>query len=173
MPATYTLIASNTLSSSAASVTFSSIPNTYTDLVLKLSVRSARTDPSDTINFTINSIGGTSYSNTALVGNGSAASSGRVSNANDVDYSAAANAATSTSNTFSNVEIYIPNYAGSTNKPFSAFTAYEDNTTTAVIRANASLLSNTAAVTSITMATAGIGDFVSGSSFYLYGIKNS
>ncbi len=173
MPSTFTLISSNVLSSSAASVTFSAIPSTYTDLVLRVSARTARTDPSDTINFTINSIGGTSYSNTALIGNGASASSGRLSNANDVDYSAAADAAQATANTFSSVEIYIPNYAGSTNKPFSAFTAYEDNSTTAVIRANASLLSNTAAVTSISMATAGIGDFVSGSSFYLYGIKNS
>ena len=40
MPATYTLIASNTLSSAAASVTFSAIPATYTDLVLRYSARS-------------------------------------------------------------------------------------------------------------------------------------
>ena len=47
MATTYTLITSQTLASSAASVTFSSIPSTYTDLVLRVSARTDNAAVSD------------------------------------------------------------------------------------------------------------------------------
>lgn len=173
MPTTYQLIASNTLGSSAASVTFSSIPNTYTDLVLKWS---ARTDASgsqyDSIYLKFNG-NSANYSRVTLRGNGAAAASQIASNQTEANILISASAPTGTANTFSNVELYIPNYAGSTNKPFSSFSAQENNTTTAFIFANANLWSNTSAITSIAL-TPEIGpNFVSGSSFFLYGIKKS
>lgn len=168
MATTYTLISSNTLSSSQASVSLNSIPNTYTDIVLKIS---ARTDNAGTdfIQLTINSQTGT-YSNTLLLGNGSTASStrntgqsylraGYVNNAND------------TSNTFSYGEIYIPNYASTNDKPLSSIGYTENNATTAYISNYANLFQYSSAITSLTMVAN--GNFVSGSSFWLYGIKNS
>lgn len=72
---TYTLIASNTLGSAAASVTFSSIPATYTDLVLVMNAI-ATTNFTNT-NIVINSDTGANYSWTNLKGDGSSPSSAR------------------------------------------------------------------------------------------------
>jgi hypothetical protein len=173
MPSTYTLISSNVLASSAASVTFSSIPATFTDLVLRWS---ARTDASgsqyDSIYMKFNG-NSANYSRTTLRGNGAAAASQQASSQTEANILISASAPTGTSNTFSNVEIFIPSYTASQNKPFSSFSAQENNTTTAFLFANANLWSNTAAITSIAL-TPEIGpNFVSGSSFYLYGISKS
>ena len=169
MPSTYTLISSNVLSSGAASVTFSAIPSTYTDLVLKLSVRSLYSDVFDVLQTTLN--GSTAnFSGTRINGNGAAASSNTTANLNTITYG---NAATSTTNTFSNIEVYFPSYTASQNKPFSAFTAHENNNTTAYLQAAANLWSNTAAINSIQISTSSSSNFAIGSSFYLYGIKNS
>ncbi len=166
MPNTYTLISSNVLSSSAASVTFSSIPATFTDLVMLWSVNTSSLQDG-TIYFN-GTLGTTNYSRTFVAGNGATASSSRNSNreAIDMDYIGSA-----TANTFASGEMYLPNYAGSANKPLSTISALEANSTTAYLRANAGLARVTAAVTSLTIAAA--GTFSSGSSFYLYGIKNS
>ena len=174
MPATYTLISSNVLTSSAASVTLSAIPSTYTDLVVRFS---ARTDQTGSIWSQVwlrfNGSSAANYSYTFVRGNGAAASSS--SDLNDVKIVLAqgANAVDSTSNTFSSGEIYIPNYAGTANKPISGFTAQETNATTAFIAATAGLRSVTDAITSVTLLLDSTFQYVSGSSFYLYGIKNS
>lgn len=169
MANTYELISSNVLSTTAASVTFSSIPATYTDLVLRLSVRSDRAFNIDTLTFTLNT-STANLSNRYVWGTGSAAASG--SNTTNSTW-VRIDAATAASNTFSNVEFYIPSYTASQNKPFSSFFAMEDNTTTAYVGATAGLWSNTAALTSIQIGLTDGPNFVSGSSFYLYGIKNS
>ena len=171
MATTYTLIASNTLSSSAASVTFSAIPNTFTDLVLKISARSNEPGVSQTsIYFKPNL--GTVNSETRLLGNGSTVSSGRnASNSTSVLYYESQPAATATANTFNNMEIYIPSYTAAQNKPTGGFAAQETNNATAYISTVAGLTRSTTAISSITIES--IGSFVSGSSFFLYGIKNS
>jgi hypothetical protein len=79
-----------------------------------------------------------------------------------------ANSAGSTANTFSNIEVYVPSYAVSQNKPFSVHTATEYNSADyAQNEVDAMLWSNTAAITSLTLS--GL-TFAIGSSFYLYGI---
>lgn len=80
---------------------------------------------------------------------------------------------TTTSNTFGSDEIYIPNYIGSAKKVASIFGTMENNATASYINASAALSGITAAVTSILLSPAAAGNFVAGSSFYLYGIKNS
>jgi len=172
MPNTYTLISSNVLSSSAASVTFSAIPSTFTDLVVRWSARSDRSSVSDTMKLRINSDSAGNYSWTYLLGNGSVASSSQNS-ALDYISLGAADAATATSNTFANGELYIPNYLSSTKKPVSSINAQEDNTTAAQLWALASLWQGTAAITSVQLFPSIGPNFVAGSSFYLYGIKNS
>jgi asparagine N-glycosylation enzyme membrane subunit Stt3 len=172
MPNTYSLISSNVLTSTTASVTFSAIPNTYTDLVVRVSQRNDGTVGNfDQLSIRLNASGTTTHSRTQLKGDGSAATSTRTSNASTmtlVDGSPTANA---TANTFASSEFYIPNYAGSTSKPVSGFNGAETNATAAELMVIAGLYNSTNAVTDITIDSS--GSFVSGSSFYLYGIKNS
>ena len=172
MPSTYTLISSNVLSSSAASVTFSAIPATYTDLVLRCSLRSDVASTLENVTIRYNSDSATNYSLTRLRGDGSSASSSASSSANEMTFFAAADGSTATSNTFSSWELYIPSYTASQNKPMGSFQVQENNTTAANITAVATLWRNSAAITSM-LISAQSSNFVSGSSFYLYGIKNS
>jgi hypothetical protein len=173
MPSSRILIASNTLGSAAASVTFSSIPATYTDLVLRWSGRSDRAVTSQNVYVQLNgtSFDGT-YSFTSLRGQGSAADSTRTSS-DGAFYGGYIQGTSATSNTFNSSEYYFPNYAGSTNKVASSFTAVENNTSTIqYLTVDANLRSSTTAITSIVLSLPS-GNFVAGSSFFLYGIKNS
>jgi len=171
MANTYTLIASNTLSSSAASVTFSAIPNTYTDLVLRVSSRNNDTGTSEGFLTQFNSDTSTNYSWRALLVGGGAPGSQGYSNQADIENRQAGNGATS--NTFSSMEIYIPSYTASQNKPVSSYYVIEKNVTDAYIGVEAGLWRNTAAISSIKLFNNGSIVFASGSSFFLYGIKNS
>jgi hypothetical protein len=164
---TYTLISSQVLGSSAASVTFSSIPSTYKDLVLRYSFRDDYSGYTPFL-LTVNGLSTSIYSGTYASGNGSAASSGAISDGSSAQLHWPQNT-NSTANTFTNGEIYIPSYSNSLNKPFSAFTVSEWNTTINRIAIDAELIRITAAISSITL-TSGGGSFVAGSSFYLYGI---
>lgn len=175
MPATYQLIASNTLSSSAASVTFSAIPATYTDLVLRYTARSDESGTTNANYMIVNSETGNVYSDTYLYGYGSTTTSGRNTNTSNrafLSYIGVDSGATS--NTFSSVELYFPNYNSTTNKPVSLFGVSENNSsTTNVVNISAILLRITSGVTTINIAPPSANNFVSGSSFFLYGIKNS
>ena len=166
---TYTLISSQVLGSSAASVTFSSIPSTYKDLVIRYSARLDAATTASRLSF--NGDSATNYSDTAIYGNGSSASSTLDSSQTYIRPYASTDSSAMTTNTFASAELYIPNYAASTNKPLSNFGVTEDNSTSTavIIAATAALWRNTSAITSITF-TANTGNYVSGSSFYLYGI---
>lgn len=173
MANTYTLIASNTLTGTAASVTFSSIPSTYSDLVLKISERNDNTGVGAgtlLISYNSDTTGATTYSFVRLTGNGSTASSALTANTY-YNYSITEGSLWTTS-TFSNSEIYIPNYNSTSSKPVSTFNVAENNATTGHISTVANLYRGTSAISGITL-TAGGNNFVSGSSFFLYGISNS
>jgi hypothetical protein len=169
MPSTYTLIKGETLASSAASYTFTAIPSTFTDLVVRVSDRIGSTT-SNYINIIFNSDSASNYSRTYLQGNGASALSGQDSSVARTRYET--DISINTANTFASTEIYIPNYTVSQNKPLSLSNAWETNVTTAGIFGTASLWRNTSSINSITL-TPQTSTFVSGSSFYLYGIKNS
>jgi hypothetical protein len=174
MANTYSLIASNTLSTSAASVTFSAIPNTFTDLVVRVSARTDRAQTSDTTKMTINADNSAIYSFTKLRGDGTSALSNR--NTGNTSLSVEnTDGNTATSNTFDSTEIYIPNYLSTANKPISSIIMREDNSTAATTynSVQAHLYRNTSAITSLSFAPSNGPNFVSGSSFFLYGIKNS
>jgi hypothetical protein len=84
-------------------------------------------------------------------------------------------AVATTANTFSNTEVYIPNYAGSTNKSISVDAVNEANSSTDFVYGlflNAGIRSNTAAITAIRFSLL-VGNFVQYSTATLYGIKNS
>ncbi len=77
MPNTYELIKGETLASSAASYTFSAIPSTYTDLVVRVSARGDAGGSSNYYTIVLNANTGNVYSSTRVFGNGSTASSDR------------------------------------------------------------------------------------------------
>jgi hypothetical protein len=169
MTTSITAIASSTVGAGgAASVTFSSIPQTYTDLLIKVSLRNARSAGEAEVRWTVNG-SSTSYQNRLLQGNGTAASGG--SYATTLFYSGEINAATSTANTFGSADIYIPNYTSGNYKSVSAESVSENNSSGAFATMTAGLWSNTAAITSITFAY-GI-DWLQYSTFTLFGIKNT
>ena len=173
MATTYTLISSNVLSGSAASVTFSSIPSTYTDLVLKYSARSDYSNYYEWVKIVLNNDTTTNYSETYINGTGSAANSNRTSSDNYFERMYGATANTATSNTFGNTEVYIPNYTSTSAKPLSSFGTTENNATGAYINADAMLYRGSSGITRIDISPALGTNWLSGSSFYLYGIKNS
>jgi len=178
MANTYILIANNVLSTTATSVTFSAIPATYTDLILKWSARSNSASDRTDATFRFNASSSTNYSTTILYGNGASVSNDGVSSRADLYSGFLINGGTSTTSSFSNGEMYIPSYASSTNKPLSIDSRTETNaTTSAITNMTAGLFRDTTAISSITMysgATSSPSDsFVSGSSFYLYGIKST
>jgi hypothetical protein len=167
MANTYTLIQAQTLASSAASVTFSSIPATYTDLVLRVSARNTSTTALARIRLNGATTG---YSGRSLTGDGTTASSQTQSTA--YLYSGELNTSSTTANTFTSMEFYLPNYLLSNQKPVSTIASTENNATAATIVAFAGLSNITSAITSIEVYVA-TNAFDIGSSFYLYGIKNS
>ena len=156
----------------AATIDFSSIPSTYTDLLIKLSTRdTAITANTGAVKVTFN--GSTSsYTNKNLNVSGSAAASGSTGTTYiDVGLNAVMPTTGNTTSTFSNIEIYIPNYAGSTYKSVSSDSVGENNGSAAYAGIVAGLWSNTAAITSISIAPATL--FAQYTTAYLYGIKNS
>jgi hypothetical protein len=178
MANTYTLIASNTLGSSAASVTFSAIPNTYTDLVLRISARSDSPNgqgAADGLFVRFNSSDAGQYSWTMIRSTGTAVTSDynyTVGNFYAGDYFGT-NGYAATASTFSSAEFYIPSYASSNKKPLSVVGVNETNASAAYMGIEAALWNNTSAISNISLAPVFANNFVSGSSFFLYGIKNS
>ena len=174
MANTYTLISSNVLSSSAASVTFSAIPATYTDLVLRITGRSDRAATSSNLGVRFNSAT-TNYSATNLFKSesGTVVSNRQAIGDLTYQYLGVVPGSTATASTFGSVEFYLPSYTATQNKASSTFGVFENNdANVSQIRVQANLYSSTTAITSIEIIDAQ-GNFVSGSSFYLYGIKNS
>jgi len=174
MALTYVAIAKiETANNTTATVTFSSIPQTYTDLIIFMSARTdlntsqryaniqikpngSGADGSDRNLFTIDG---------ATVGSGSDGVLIAGEAAND----------SLTASVFGNSYVYIPNYTSSNNKSTSMDGVNENNATAAAVVMFAGLWSNSAAITSIDITPqAGSGtNFKQYSTFYLYGVKNT
>jgi hypothetical protein len=170
---TYTLINSNVLSSSAASVTFSSIPTTYRDLVLKTTIRLDNTASNVNMGFNTDS-GLTRWNTTYIRGNGSTVVTTTTGSGSNEAYVINANISTSDTSMFSNDEIYIPDYSISSLKQTYTFSARDNNTTGGGLLTVTSAYYSTATIVStLKLLPNGGVNFAAGSSFYLYGIKNS
>jgi len=175
MPNTFTLIASSTVGSGgAANIDFTSIPSTYTDLVLKCSIRGSRSNAVDSIAIYFNNDTTSGrYPARMLYGTGSSATS-YTTNTNYNDEYAYISGNSSTSNTFGNTEFYIPNYAGSTQKSVSIDSVGENNATTAFMSLTAFLYNQTTAISRITLVPYyGSSTILQYSTAYLYGIVKS
>lgn len=154
------------LSATTASVTFSNIPQNYTDLRLVASTRTDYATTYGTVYATFNG-SGTGYTARDIQGSGASA----ISYTDTKILLTSGVGASATASTFSNAELYITNYAGSSYKSTSTDSVGEHNATTAYINFDSGLWSNTAAITSLTL-TPSQGNFVSGSTFTLYGVSN-
>ena len=155
---TYVALATNTLGSAAASVTFSSIPGTYTDLVLVCNI--IRTAGAD-VEFQLNSDTGSNYSFTYIYGDGSTAASGRASNQTkgNAGYSASTNPMT--------MIMQLQNYSNTTtNKTMLVRNSAASSTVSAIVN----LYRSTSAISSIVL-TPNAGNFNTNSVFSIYGIK--
>ena len=166
MANTYYLIEAKTLTTTTASVTFTSIPQTYTDLKLVFSTRDNAASYINNMNINING-SAANFSARTIMKLGAGASSGT-----ETTNLAFSTSATATADTFTNGEVYFPNYTGSNYKLYSAESASENNASNNGMIMENGLWSNTAAITEITF-TPSSASFVSGSTFYLYGISNT
>ena len=165
---TYKLIASTTLSSAAATVTFSGIPSTYTDLVLRLSIRGSG---GFSVATTFNGDTASNYSYRTLYGFSTTA--GSLGSANSTSLIIQdANYPGTTADTFTSAEYYFANYASTANKASSLFSVKENNATSNNwMEATAGLYRSSSAISSITLTGVSSNNFVSGSTFDLYGIE--
>ena len=170
--ANYVLLERIELNNTAASVTFSSIPQTgYTDLKIVYSARTDRTNTNSDIYLQFNGVTTATYSFKRVYGGGSgAAASDTLTNNATGGFAGTADGASATASTFGNCEVYIPSYNSSTAKSWSADGVNENNATSALAAIYSGSWSGTAAITSITLKDYNAANFVTGSTFSLYGI---
>lgn len=151
----------------ATTIDFNSIPQTYTDLCIKLSFRTnAASTVVDYVDIRPNN-STSAITARRIQGNGSAAFS-----ASYTSMFLPVAGASATANTFGNAEIYISNYTSSKNKSFSYDAVQETNATTAYQELWSGLWSDTAAITSLIIGNSG-STIQQYSTATLYGIKSS
>jgi hypothetical protein len=171
--ATYTLISSVTTGSGTTStIEFASIPQTYTDLVLKISARNNRT----TAAFGTMTIQFNSSSSNFVYRQLQGYTTGSNSTTDTAGFPASASTDFQTANTFGNAELYIPNYTSSNNKSYSSDFVNENNSSAseaAVMGLIAQTWSDSAAITNIKLGFTSGFTFKQYSTAYLYGVSNA
>jgi hypothetical protein len=166
---THLLIATQTVGSNVTTVTFSSIPSTYTDLLLKIS---ARTNSSTSYEYMYINFNGGGYNAPIRFIQFSGSGAGSTSS-ESTGYLGITNGNGATASVFSNNEVYIPSYAGSNYKSFSVDGTMENNATASYMHYVAGIWQNTSAINSVAVQAGNTQSFVQYSTFSLYGIKNS
>lgn len=163
MALTYVNIATQTLSSTQTSITFSSIPQTYTDLVLRCSPNTSTDERITRLYFN----GDTSavYSFTRIGSSATAVSTDRAFSAGNVQIGDVRSVA----NIFNLQEMYIPSYRVSQNKVFNTYNGMQGNDLIVSQYLMSNLYRNTSAITSVTVFPTA-GTYSINSTFYLYGI---
>jgi hypothetical protein len=165
MANTMTLISSVTVGSGgAASISFTGIPSTFTDLSILISGR----DGSASGTFEMRPNNATANRTTKeLYGTGAAAGSqSQTAFYFDMEPN------NFTASTFGSAQIYIPNYASSNYKSMSTESVSENNSTTSYVRLTAWLWSDTTAISSLYFYPSS-GNIAQYSTAYLYGVKNA
>jgi len=162
---TYEPIASQTLGSAAASMTFSGIAASWTDLVLvAIGNNAAAGSLSNTLNIRLNSDTGSNYSVTAISGTGSSAVSGRDSNATEASIGGVGQASSSPGIGMAHIMSYA-----NTNVYKTILGSYVVPSELLSKRVN--LWRSTSAVTAITLFSSGGHNLAAGFTASLYGIK--
>ena len=168
MANTYTLIASGTNSSDNVFV-FDNIPQTYTDLVFRATLRTNSSNSMTQNVYPLVNNNYSNYSSTTLYGQGTDGG-GYVRRTSEFNFSTEiyTNGNGTTANSFGSLEIYIPNYTLSNVKCGFADVVTETNSNGSAFRGMTSFLwNNTSAITRFDVAANLTGNY------YLYGIKNS
>jgi len=169
MAVTYTPIATTTITTAAASYTFSSIPSTYTDLVLVSNVRSTRSATDSSLYLRLNSDTATNYSATVLKGNGTIAQSDRFTNVSSAYVALNVNASLTASGSFTPVLLNLNNYSNTTTfKTILSRESFAGGEVAAIV----ALWRSTAAISSIQLLDP-VANIEVGSTFTLYGIKSA
>lgn len=180
LPATYELITTQTLASNQTTVTFNSISQAYTDLVIRASIRTSRDAQGwDDVKINFNGDTGANYSGRLRWG----------SNINENQQAEVSTYAVfrpflsySTSpenNLWDNVEVYIQNYSSTSQyKTLHGHdgTAYFTSSSNSAVFCNGYVWINTSAINSISMtqfSSPQSADIASGSVISLYGIKKA
>lgn len=166
LPVTYEPIATTTLTSATASVTFSSIPGTYTDLVMVLG-NVGFTSADFIARMQLNSDTGNNYSFTELYGNGTSALSTRDANRSNIPI--AYNIGLANDNN-ANIIVQFMNYSNTTT---NKTVLVRENRAAAGTGAIVGLWRSTAAISTIKVECGGASNWTSGSIFTLYGIKSA
>jgi hypothetical protein len=154
--ATYTPIATYTVPSATATYSFTSVPSTFTDLVL---IVNGTTSSNADLYLAFNSDSGTNYSDTSMYGTGSAAGSGRDTSLTRMIIGAVYPNSVNV--------ISIQNYSNSTTYKT---VLGRGNGANNVVQAGVGLWRNTSAISTITLSLTGAYTFSTGCTFTLYGI---
>lgn len=167
----YDSIATTTLSSTTASITFSSIPATYTHLQLRLIGRSNRTGTTtDYLEMNFNSDAGANYAFHQLLGDGATASGDSGASQNYAIVSRISTADSSAS-MFGGIVIDILDYANTSKYKTSRSLGGTDQNGSGRIHLNSGLWMNTAAITTLVIKPSSANSFVQYTSAALYGVK--
>jgi hypothetical protein len=171
---TYTQIGSAVVvgAGGQASITFSSIPATFTDLVVKVGLRQG-SGSGNAYGIRFNGDTASNYTAKVLRNNGNVA--GSYTTSGTIMFEIKVPNTGDTASTFSNDEFYIPNYLSSTQKSVSMDNAYDVNTSSydSPNSLQAGKWSGTAAITSLTLIGTSSWNFAEHSSAYLYGVSNA
>lgn len=173
MPATYILISSTTLTTNTSLVNFTSIPSTYTDLVIHLSGRTNRAAVFDYINLRVNGNATSIYESTEMYYQSTSPSlTGVTQTAGATAYPEFVNGANSDSNCFAYMELYFHLYKNTSFPKGINMAAATANTGARFMDIWGGFANTTTAISSISL-QGGTADWLAGSTFYLYGIVNS
>ena len=165
---TYVALDKVTLTTSIeGEITFSSIPSTYTDLVIVVSARNTASVTHTGLYLYANGNASGIYSWTFMQGDGTTATSSR--GTSTLIFTGSVPGALATSGSFGTTIINIPNYSNTTT--YKTVLSRANNFTTGPVGASVGLYPSTNAISSIALSTGGTGLLVAGSTFSLYGIK--
>jgi hypothetical protein len=167
-------IATQTLGSSAASITFSSIPSTYQHLQIRfMSTLTGTTASDEFLWLTFNSTGGTSYADHYLWGSGTSASAGGIDSQPNIRFIGQSDLTVGSVDAFSVGIIDIHDYKSTTkNKTVRVFSGW-DNNGGGRLNLSSGLFNNTGAISTIKIERSGSTNMAAGSVFSLYGIKGA
>lgn len=170
---TYKLITSTEITTNTGSVTLSSIPATYNDLVLKIVGRSDNASGTEYPFIRFNSDSSSVYSEAYLIGSSSISRNGN--NMVSGFYPPVLNSNNATSNSFGIIEMYINQYSKTNaEKPYVAHGT--QGTNSSITYFGGFSVGNYyvyTAISSITLTPFNGSNWLPGTSFWLYGIKNS
>jgi len=168
-----TKIATATVGAGGSStIDFTGISSSFTDLLIVHALRSTSTaGPAVGASITFNG-SSSGYSERILYNNGSGGAASGSRSGSFLEWAGLINSGLSTANTFSNAQLYIPNYAITAAKQIAAESAQEGQTTTAGYwnhYVTTGYWSGTAAINQVTF-TSSAGIFAQYSSITIYGI---